>query len=96
MNVKAKEEIGTTLVQIMQKEGLAKNFLADLVMMEIDRIGTSILNIKNLLRVLSRYFFLFAVSFKLFTFYTFYLTLLLFIQQVRPSLLIALSSYTTQ
>lgn len=39
ISVKAKEDIATALVHIMQREGLAKNFLADLVMMEIERIG---------------------------------------------------------
>lgn len=39
--VKAKEDISTALVHIMQKQGLAKEFLADVVMMDIDRIGES-------------------------------------------------------
>ena len=39
VSVKAKEDIATTLVHVMQKEGMAKNFLTDLVMMEIQRIG---------------------------------------------------------
>lgn len=39
IGVKAKEDISTALVHIMQKQGLAKEFLADIVMMDIDRIG---------------------------------------------------------
>ncbi|XP_024080981.1 probable Ras GTPase-activating protein isoform X2 [Cimex lectularius] len=38
IGVKAKEDIATALVHIMQKEGLAKEFLSDIVMMDIDRI----------------------------------------------------------
>ncbi|KAK6637118.1 hypothetical protein RUM43_010792 [Polyplax serrata] len=38
IGVKAKEDISTALVHIMQKQGLAKEFLADVVMMDIDRI----------------------------------------------------------
>lgn len=39
IGVKAKEDISTALVHIMQKQGLAKEFLSDIVMMDIDRIG---------------------------------------------------------
>lgn len=39
ISVKAKEDIATALVHIMQKEGLAKDFLADIVMLDIKRIG---------------------------------------------------------
>ncbi|XP_066906311.1 ras GTPase-activating protein raskol isoform X4 [Halyomorpha halys] len=38
ISVKAKEDIATALVHVMQREGLAKQFLADIVMMDIDRI----------------------------------------------------------
>ncbi|XP_073970020.1 ras GTPase-activating protein raskol isoform X4 [Rhodnius prolixus] len=38
IGVKAKEDIATALVHVMQREGLAKDFLADIVMMDIDRI----------------------------------------------------------
>ncbi|XP_059484332.1 disabled homolog 2-interacting protein isoform X3 [Neocloeon triangulifer] len=38
VGVKAKEDIATALVHVMQKEGLAKNFLADVVMLDIDRV----------------------------------------------------------
>ncbi|XP_064092568.1 uncharacterized protein LOC135205657 isoform X4 [Macrobrachium nipponense] len=41
ISVKAKEDIATALVHVMQREGLARNFLADLVMMEIERIDDS-------------------------------------------------------
>ncbi|KAK7086908.1 Disabled 2-interacting protein, partial [Halocaridina rubra] len=41
ISVKAKEDIATAMVHIMQREGLARNFLADLVMMEIERIDDS-------------------------------------------------------
>lgn len=40
IGVKAKEDIATALVHVMQREGLAKDFLADIVMMDIDRIGS--------------------------------------------------------
>lgn len=39
VSVKAKEDIATALVHIMQKEGLAKNFLSDIVMLDIKRVG---------------------------------------------------------
>lgn len=39
IGVKAKEDIATALVSVMQREGLAKEFLADIVMMDIERIG---------------------------------------------------------
>nr|CAD7196683.1 unnamed protein product [Timema douglasi] len=38
IGVKAKEDISTSLVHIMQREGMAKQFLADIVMMDIDRV----------------------------------------------------------
>ncbi|XP_042227710.1 ras GTPase-activating protein nGAP-like isoform X2 [Homarus americanus] len=41
ISVKAKEDIATALIHIMQREGIARNFLSDLVMMEIDRIDDS-------------------------------------------------------
>nr|XP_053627579.1 uncharacterized protein LOC128685096 isoform X4 [Cherax quadricarinatus] len=41
ISVKAKEDIATALIHIMQREGIARNFLADLVMMEIERIDDS-------------------------------------------------------
>jgi RAS protein activator-like 2 len=39
IGVKAKEDIATAMVHIMQREGMAQKFLADIVMMDIDRIG---------------------------------------------------------
>jgi RAS protein activator-like 2 len=47
IGVKAKEDIATSLVHVMQREGLAKEFLADIVMMDIDRIGTPPYNLKQ-------------------------------------------------
>lgn len=41
ISVKAKEDIATALIHIMQREGMARNYLADLVMMEIERIDDS-------------------------------------------------------
>ncbi|KAK7789430.1 hypothetical protein R5R35_004961 [Gryllus longicercus] len=38
ISVKAKEDIATALVHVMQREGVARQFLADLVMMDIDRV----------------------------------------------------------
>ncbi|XP_046668232.1 ras GTPase-activating protein raskol-like isoform X4 [Homalodisca vitripennis] len=38
IGVKAKEDIATALVHVMQREGMAKEFLADIVMMDIERI----------------------------------------------------------
>ncbi|XP_021940216.1 probable Ras GTPase-activating protein isoform X9 [Zootermopsis nevadensis] len=38
IGVKAKEDIATAMVHIMQREGRAQQFLADIVMMDIDRI----------------------------------------------------------
>ncbi|CAL4060278.1 unnamed protein product [Meganyctiphanes norvegica] len=38
VSVKAKEDIATSLVHIMQREGRAQHFLADLVMLEFERI----------------------------------------------------------
>ena len=39
IGVKAKEDIATALVAVMQREKKAPQFLADLVMMDIHRIG---------------------------------------------------------
>lgn len=39
IGVKAKEDIATALVAVMQREKRAPQFLADLVMMDIHRIG---------------------------------------------------------
>ncbi len=39
VSVKAKEEIATTMVNIMQHLGCAKQFLSDIVMAEVDRLG---------------------------------------------------------
>ena len=39
ISVKAKEEIASCLVNIMQKLGQAKEFLTDIVMAEMDRLG---------------------------------------------------------
>lgn len=52
ISVKAKEDIATSMIHIMQREGIARNFLADLVMMEIDRIG----------KVDTNYFFLHIIA----------------------------------
>ena len=41
IGVKAKEDIATALVAVMQREKKAPQFLADLVMMDIHRIGES-------------------------------------------------------
>ncbi|XP_050441674.1 ras GTPase-activating protein raskol-like isoform X3 [Adelges cooleyi] len=38
VGVKAKEDIATALVHVMQKENLAKEFLSDIVMMDIEKI----------------------------------------------------------
>ncbi|XP_046404023.1 ras GTPase-activating protein raskol isoform X2 [Ischnura elegans] len=38
VGVRAKEDIATALVNVMQREGLAREFLADLVMMDIHRV----------------------------------------------------------
>ncbi|CAL4149516.1 unnamed protein product [Meganyctiphanes norvegica] len=38
LSVKAKEDIATSLINIMQHQGNAKHFLADIMIMEIDRI----------------------------------------------------------
>ncbi|KAG8228210.1 hypothetical protein J437_LFUL004335 [Ladona fulva] len=42
VGVRAKEDIATALVHVMQREGLAQDFLADLVMMDIHRVGKHI------------------------------------------------------
>lgn len=39
ISVRAKEDVATTLINIMQKENLAKEFLAELVMSDIEKIG---------------------------------------------------------
>ncbi|KAF8773117.1 Ras GTPase-activating protein raskol like protein [Argiope bruennichi] len=39
ISVRAKEDVATTLINIMQKENLAKEFLAELVMFDIEKIG---------------------------------------------------------
>jgi RAS protein activator-like 2 len=46
INVKAKEDIATAMVHIMQREGRAQQFLADIVMMDIDRIGKQLIGRK--------------------------------------------------
>ena len=40
IGVKAKEDIATALVAVMQREGYAQKFLADIVMADVDKIGT--------------------------------------------------------
>jgi len=50
IGVKAKEDIATALVAVMQREKKAPQFLADLVMMDIHRIGKFGLFIKFLVR----------------------------------------------
>ncbi|XP_052126561.1 ras GTPase-activating protein raskol, partial [Frankliniella occidentalis] len=47
IGVKAKEDIATALVHVMQREGLAKQFLADIVMMDIDRVDDSRLTFRG-------------------------------------------------
>ena len=39
VGVKSKEDIATALVHVMQREGLAKHLLSDLVCMDVTRIG---------------------------------------------------------
>ncbi|XP_054715023.1 ras GTPase-activating protein nGAP-like isoform X2 [Uloborus diversus] len=39
ISVRAKDDVATTLINIMQKENLAKEFLAELVMSDIEKIG---------------------------------------------------------
>lgn len=39
IGVKAKEDIATALVAVMQREGYAQKFLADIVMADVDKIG---------------------------------------------------------
>lgn len=53
IGVKAKEDIATALVAVMQREKKAPQFLADLVMMDIHRIGKSSLFVE-LIKILSR------------------------------------------
>ena len=40
VGVKAKEDIATALVAVMQREGYAQKFLSDIVMADVDKIGT--------------------------------------------------------
>ena len=39
ISVKTKDEIATTMVNILQKLGKAADFLSDIVMAEVDRLG---------------------------------------------------------
>lgn len=39
IGVKAKEDIATALVAVMQREGYAQKFLADIVMADVEKIG---------------------------------------------------------
>ena len=39
--VKAKKDIATAMVAVMQREGDAQKFLADIVMSDVDKSGTS-------------------------------------------------------
>ena len=39
VGVKSKEDIATALVHVMQREGLAKHLLSDLVCMDVTRVG---------------------------------------------------------
>lgn len=41
IGVKAKEDIATAMVAVMQREGYAQKFLADIVMSDVDKSGTS-------------------------------------------------------
>lgn len=40
VGVKAKEDIATAMIHVLHSEGLARQFLADVVMMDVDRVGT--------------------------------------------------------
>ena len=40
ISVKTKDEIATTMVNILQKLGKATDFLSDIVMAEVDKLGT--------------------------------------------------------
>lgn len=42
VGVKAKDDIATAMIHVLHSEGLAQKFLADVVMMDVDRIGTCI------------------------------------------------------
>ena len=39
IGVKQKEDIATAMVHVMQHEGMARQFLADVVMIDIGRVG---------------------------------------------------------
>ena len=39
ISVKAKEELATCMVNILHKNGHAKDYLADIVMAEVDKLG---------------------------------------------------------
>lgn len=39
MSVKAKEDLATSLVRVLHKQGLAHNFLCDLIMSEVHALG---------------------------------------------------------
>ena len=39
IGVKAKEDIATALVAVMQREGYAQKFLSDIVMADVEKIG---------------------------------------------------------
>lgn len=39
ISIKSKEEIASTMVHTLQKVGTAKEFLCDIVMAEVDKIG---------------------------------------------------------
>ena len=43
IGVKAKEDIATALVAVMQREGYAQKFLADIVMADVEKIGAWII-----------------------------------------------------
>lgn len=62
IGVKAKEDIATALIAVMQREKRAPQFLADLVMMDIHRIGQSLVLIQlifahKIINILFKVFF---------------------------------------